>query len=345
MANQVKIKASTAKLGQKIEPIETLLVNLGFKVTPNFIKTLQLAQKMNGKAEFDSIVFKTVDPELTKPAEGNRGGENETHTKDSKVNHLKTIIKAGDFIEDYPIAIANGNLTLINGHNTKQALVESEQPYRFVVSFDKRLNSTDINEINDTIAFLNNETTKWTKDDVFNSAFFHKNPVAVEIKKLIDKYPNDRLFPLHILGVVHKKASFFSGIKAAAKINKFVRSMYRDRAVLRKLRSPEFKKSFNYYLNLTRTFATQDRLQPWLNIVYTLIWEYNADRNIMGSSLKTGAVQSRLPLLKKKDERRLFIVQTYNKSAPASKRIEMTDFLPKKRGRKATKKTAKKGSK
>jgi hypothetical protein len=242
---------------------------------------------------------------------------------------------------DYPIALTNASLTLMNGHNTKQAQVESQKPYRFVVSFDDRLNTDNIDEINDTIAFLNNETTKWTKDDVFNSAYFHKNPVAVEIKKLMDKYEKDRLFPLHILGLLHKNASFFSGIQAASKITNHVRSLYRDPKVLKQLRSADFKRPFLEYLNFTRIFATQDRLQPWLNIVYNLIWEYNADKNVMQRALKTGAVQSKLPLLKKKADRRLFIAQAYNREAPESKQIDLTDFLPKKRGRKSTK-TAKK---
>jgi hypothetical protein len=315
-------KVKTAVLPQNGQSVHLLDVLNEFEISPSFFASLNILRKHKGIVKLADVVVETTDENLLLLSENNRGIKKGFSPK--RVADIEKKIDKGVWVPTYSILTTNESLELMDGNNRKPALVKKGIPQYFTINHDKRFNGTSY-ENKKTQVDVNNHSSKWTQDNIYDAALAEKTPVALEIEKIKLQYPEEKILSLHMLSIAKSDVCYLSGVVNAMKYRDYNFDTYYDKSLVATFRSKEFQKELTFYMRLLTALAPIEEraLYPCINLIYSLIWNRGLEKETLINIINSRSSIKYLIANKQKRKRELFLIDAYNKVVPEDKQIKV----------------------
>lgn len=221
-------------------------------------------------------IYESYDYDSFTVLKENRGRSSTDGIAPHKLAQFNRMHDNGEYFEEIALVQVNLKRQVVGGLHTFIDRKLREMPIRFIIISDPRFNEVSKRSLVLNAVFnCNKNTTKWSRNELFNAAIELGSGLATRMNLLMSKHNNTFKWT-DLLALLLKREEFFSG-----HTDRIPSRIFDKRNLAEEIDSPEFMAEFKYFLKINDKARSAYKKATFLRAAFEIIFKGRGVMNPM----------------------------------------------------------------
>lgn len=219
--------------------------------------------------EIVAHIYETRDYARFKFLKENRGRTESLGLSRKRLEHLQWLVNNNKWVPEEQQVKVNKDFVIVQGRHNFEISLRNNLPVRWTFINDHRFNNgTSRRELIANVFSINTVDTSWGKPEVFNGAVAAKFPLAILIKRMVDRYENQFKWT-DVIALLTQEEDYFSHAAYSKYID--MKETFENRDFIKQIEHATFRAEITFLLELMELFTGSHEKRMMLRSVYSII--------------------------------------------------------------------------